>query len=95
MPIGLAPTRRRGHSRLSWLAAGARSAEHLRRRMARSGRTLSGQKLWTVAEVKHLRRFHPDYREACAAPTQPKPQCHQKQSFSIANNAVATSLVGR
>jgi len=67
MPIGLALTRRRGRSRLSWLVAGARSAEHLRRHMARSGRTLSGQKLWTAAEVKHLRRFYPDYRKACAA----------------------------
>lgn len=67
MPIDLAPTRRRGHSRLGWLVAGARSAEHLRRRMAKSGKTLSGQELWTAAEVKRLRRFYPDYRKACAA----------------------------
>ncbi len=67
MPTSLAQTRRHGHSRLSWLAAGARSAESLRRRMAKSGRTLAGQKLWTKAEIKCLRRSYPDYRKVCRA----------------------------
>lgn len=66
MPANLAPTRRYRYSRLSWLADGARSAERLRRRMAKSGRTLAGQKLWTDAEIQHLRRLYPDYRKACA-----------------------------
>jgi len=67
MLTGLAQTYRHGHSRLSWLAAGARSAERLRRRMTKSGRTLAGQKLWTEAEIKRLHSFYPDYRKACAA----------------------------
>ncbi len=67
MPTGLAQTYRHGHSRLSWLAAGARSAERRRRRMTKSGRTLAGQKLWTEAEIKRLHSFYPDYRKACAA----------------------------
>ena len=67
MPTGLAPTYRYRHSRLSWLSAGVHSAERLRQRMAKSGKTLAGQKLWTEAEIKRLRRFYPDYRKACAA----------------------------
>lgn len=67
MPTSLVQTRRHGHSRLSWLAAGARSAERLRRRMAKSGRTLAGQKLWTETEIKRLRRFYPDYHKASSA----------------------------
>jgi hypothetical protein len=35
--------------------------------MAKSGRTLAGQKLWTDAEIECLRRFYPDYRKACSA----------------------------
>jgi hypothetical protein len=35
--------------------------------MARTGRTLAGQTLWTCAEVKLLCRFYPDYKRACAA----------------------------
>lgn len=66
MPANLVPTRKYRYSRLSWLAAGARAAERLRQRMAKSGRTLAGQKLWTEAEIQHLRRFYPDYRKACA-----------------------------
>lgn len=67
MPAGLAQTYRPGRSRLSWLAAGARSAERLRQRMAASGRTLAGQKLWTEAEIKRLHSFYPNYRKAYAA----------------------------
>ncbi len=67
MPTVLAQTRRHEDSRLSWFAAGARSAERLRRRMAKSGRTLAGQTLWTEAEIKRLYRSYPDYRKACSA----------------------------
>lgn len=67
MPTSLAQARCHGHSRLSWLTAGAHSAERLRRRMAKSGRTLAGQKLWTEAEVKRLLRFYPDYRKVHSA----------------------------
>lgn len=67
MSTDLAPTRRHGDSRLGWFAAGARSAERLRRRMAKSGRTLAGQKLWTEAEIKRLLRFYPDYRKVHSA----------------------------
>ena len=66
MPTGHARNRHRGYSRLSRLAAGAVSAERLRRHLAKSGRTLAGQKLWTKAEIEHLRRTYPDYRKACA-----------------------------
>jgi hypothetical protein len=66
MPTGHARNRHCGYSRLSRLTAGAVSAERLRRHMAKSGRTLAGQKLWTIAEIKHLRRAYPDYRKARA-----------------------------
>jgi len=42
--------------------------------MAKSGRTLAGQKLWTKAEIEHLRRTYPDYCKARASFTEPKPQ---------------------
>jgi len=67
MPAGHTPIRRYRYSRLRWLAAGANSAERLRRHMAKSGRTLAGQKLWTEDEIRRLRRTYPDYRKACAA----------------------------
>lgn len=81
MPANLAPTRR--YSRLGWLAAGARSAERLRQRMAKSGRTLAGQKLWTDAEIQHLRRFYPDYRKACAALPGRSPSAVKSKAFRL------------
>src|SRR6266478_1208652 len=66
MPTGHARNRHCGYSRLSRLTAGAVSAERLRRHMAKSGRTLAGQKLWTKADIEHLRRAYPDYRKARA-----------------------------
>ena len=66
MPTGHTPTRHYRGSRLNWFAAGANSAERLRRHMAKSGRTLAGQKLWTEAEIRRLRRTYPDYRKARA-----------------------------
>lgn len=64
MPSGHALIRHYRFSRLGRLAAGANSADRLRRHMAKSGRTLAGQKLWTEAEIGHLRRTYPDYRKA-------------------------------
>jgi hypothetical protein len=64
MPTNHAPNRHCGHLRMSGLTAGAVSAERLRRRMAKSGRTLAGQKLWANDEIEHLRRTYPDYRKA-------------------------------
>jgi len=52
--------------------------------MAKSGRTLAGQKLWTKAEIEHLRRTYPDYCQSARSFTEPKPQRHQEQGFSIA-----------
>jgi hypothetical protein len=66
MPTNHAPNRHCGRLRMSWLTAGAVSAERLRRRMAKSGRTLAGQKLWGNDEIEHLRRTYPDYRKARA-----------------------------
>lgn len=66
MPTGHARNRHRGYSRLSRLAAGAVSAERLRRHMAKSGRTLAGAEIMDQAEIEHLRRTYPDYRKACA-----------------------------
>ena len=66
MPTGHARNRHCGYSRLSRLTSGAVSAERLRWHMAKSGRTLAGQKLWTKAEIEHLRRTYPDYRKARA-----------------------------
>lgn len=54
-------------SRLGQFVAGSNSADRLRQHMARTGRTLSGQRLWTDTEIKLLCRFYPDYRRACAA----------------------------
>jgi len=61
------PSRRRRPSRLGHLVAGLNSADRLRRHMMKSGTTLAGQKLWSEAEVKLLRRYYPDYQRACAA----------------------------
>ena len=47
--------------RLSWIARGAVTAERNRAIMARTGYTMSGQKLWTSDEVEKLRRLYPKY----------------------------------
>jgi|GEM_PF-1717514 len=67
MLTGTTSIHRQKPSQLAWLANGARSADRLRRQMARTGFTLAGQRLWSDAEVNLLRRLYPDYRKACIA----------------------------
>lgn len=44
---------------MHWLDRGAQTAQRNRRHMARTGTTLSGQKLWTPAEETLLRELYP------------------------------------
>lgn len=44
---------------LHHLAVGAASAERMRRRLARTGETLTGQKLWTESEIEKLKQLYP------------------------------------
>ncbi len=60
--MSTAPTSVRRHrpSRLGHFVAGVSSADRLRRHMARTGKTLAGQRLWIETEIKFMYRFYPD-----------------------------------
>jgi hypothetical protein len=90
IPTEFAPTHSNTSSRLSWLSAGANSAERLRRHIAKFERTPAGQKLWTDAEIKHFYLLYPDYGKARAV--LPDRSLHAIKSKAIRSRTTRSRL---